>query len=41
MGYAIDMNHSQSGRMVAHSIHGLGKTNTVPARAALEAKFRR
>jgi len=40
MDYAIDMNHSQSGRMGAHSIHAQGKTNTVPARAALEAKFR-
>ena len=29
----------QRGRMGAHSVHARGKTNTAPARAALEAKF--
>jgi hypothetical protein len=34
------MNAQQSGRMGAHSVHARGLTNTAPARAALEAKFR-
>ena len=35
------MNHAQRGRMGAHAVHARGKTNTAPARAALEDKFRR
>lgn len=35
------MNASQRGRMGAHSVHARGLTNTAPARAALDEKFRR
>lgn len=37
----MTMNHQVRGRMGAHAVHARGKTNTVPARAALEEKFRR
>jgi hypothetical protein len=33
------MNPSQRGRMGAHSVHARGKTNTAPARSALQRKF--
>ncbi len=33
------MNPQQSGRMGAHSVHARGRTNTAPARAALDRKF--
>ena len=35
------LTHEQRGRMGAHSVHARGKTNTGPARAAFEEKFRR
>jgi hypothetical protein len=35
------VNASQSGRMGAHAVHARGRTNTAPARAALEEKFER
>lgn len=35
------LNAQQRGRMGAHSVHARGLTNTAPARAALEDKFRR
>lgn len=35
------MNHSQAGRMGAHSVHARGKTNTRPGTEAFLAKFER
>jgi hypothetical protein len=35
----VTLSHEQRGRMGAWAVHGRGKTNTAPARSALEAKF--
>lgn len=35
------LSHRQRGLLGAHTVHAKGATNTVPARAALEEKFRR
>ena len=33
------MSHAQRGRMGAHALHAAGKTNTAPARAAMQRRF--
>lgn len=35
----MTLTNEQRGRMGAHAVHARGKTNTAPARAAMEAKF--